>query len=180
MFFKNGEFMKDLDIILTRESQREYENTKIKQEDINLLMQCAMSGPSCLNLRDYAFIIVDDKKKLNEISDLIGPSAKPLKNASLAIVVLMDESRAYEKAKDYRIIDSTIAAQNIMLAANALNIGSVMLGIYPQMDRVNKLNEYFNLPNYISTNSIISLGYKKNKTNGKNHYEEDRIHYNKW
>ena len=170
----------NLDFIFNRESVRDYKAEKIKKEDLDLILKAAMSGPSCLNKRDYAFIVIDSKDELKELASIIGPSANPLNNASLAIAVLMDDSRAFELGKDYKVIDSTIAAQNIMLAANCLNIGSVMLGIYPLEDKIKKMSEYFNLPSYMKTNSIISLGYKKVETKGKNHFEEDRIHHNKW
>lgn len=172
--------MNNLDFIFTRESVRNYDSRKITKEDLDLILKASMQGPSCLNLKDYSFIVIQNKDTLVELSNLIGNTAKPLLNATLAIVVLMDDSRAYKEAVDYDVLDSTIAAHNIMLAANALNIGSVMLGIYPQKERMEKIRSYFNLPSHIRANSIISLGYKVEKTVGKNHFEENRIHYEKW
>ncbi len=172
--------MHNLDFIFTRESVRDYTDEQIKKEDLDLILHAAMSGPSCVNSRDYAFIVVDQKTKLNEIYNLLGPQAISLTKCSLAIVILADISRSFKNGKDYNVIDTSICAQNIMLSANALNIGSVMLGVWPQIDRVNRLNEYFKLPSDYKTMSVISLGYKKNSTKGKNHFESDRIHYNEF
>ena len=67
-----------------------------------------------------------------------------------------------------------------MLAANSIDIGSVMLGIYPQEDRVLKLREYFKTEDEIIPFAIISLGYSDDNRIKEDHFEEDRIHYNKW
>ena len=163
--------------ILTRESVRTYSNKKIDKNDLDIIKKCATSGPSCLNKKDYKFIIIEDLNEIKKLKELVGPSARPLETATLAIVVCMDYSRAYEVAKDYSIIDATLASQNIMLAANALNIGTCMLGLYPQMDRVNNVSKHYNLNNDIVPLCIISLGYKMEETMGKDHYEEDRFVY---
>lgn len=172
--------MPSLDYILTRESVRDYEAKKIKDSDLNLILKSAMSGPSCVNSRDYAFIVIDDKKILNDIYNLLGPQAQALTKCSHAILILADTSRSFKQAKEYYVIDTSICAQNIMLSSNTLSIGSVMLGVWPQMERVDKLNSYFNLPENMITMSVIALGYKKSETKGKDHFEEDRIHYNKF
>lgn len=172
--------MDTIDNILNRKSTRKYKDKKIDKESIELIMKSAMAGPSCVNSKDYAFIIIDDKKILNEISTLIGRTASMLSSASIGIVVLMDKKRAFAPAKDYSIIDASIASQNIMLAANSIGIGSVMLGIYPQEDRVLKLREYFKTEDEIVPFAIISLGYSDDDRIKEDHFEEDRIHYNKW
>ncbi len=166
--------------ILDRKSVRKYQNKKIDNEAINKIMKAAMAGPSCLNLKDYAFIVVDDKNELKALASLIGRTCNMLNEASHAIVVLMDMTRAFPIAKDYSIIDASLACQNIMLASNALGVGSVMLGIYPQEDRVLKLKEYYKLPDGMVPHSIISLGYSDDPREKEDHFEESRLHYNKW
>lgn len=166
--------------ILERKSVRKYTNEKISNDVIDKIMKAAMAGPSCLNLKDYAFIVVDDRKELKALANLIGRTCSMLNEASHAIVVLMDMTRAFSKAKDYSIIDASLACQNIMLSATALNVGSVMLGIYPQMDRVEKLKDYYKLKEGFVPHSIISLGYSNDERIKENHFEESRIHYNKW
>ena len=54
--------MPSLDYIFSRESVRDFKTEKIKDSDLNLILKSAMSGPSCVNSRDYAFLVIDDKK----------------------------------------------------------------------------------------------------------------------
>lgn len=79
-------------------------------------------------------------------------------------------------------MDGAIAAENICLCAHALGIGSVWLGTWPQMDRVQRQRELFDLPDTVIPHSIIALGYPTEDitTPRESRYEEDRVHFNKW
>jgi nitroreductase len=82
---------------------------------------------------------------------------------------------------DYWIIDASIAAENMILAAQDMGIGSVWLGTYPQMDRVEKQKELFGLPDSVIPHSIIAFGYPiETVEEERNLFEADRVHYEKW
>ena len=49
--------MNTLDAILTRRSCREFTDKPIKSETLHQLLEAAMSGPSCVNARDWAFVV---------------------------------------------------------------------------------------------------------------------------
>ncbi len=173
--------MNTIENILNRRSIRKYKDTKIDAETMHTLLTCAMAGPSCVNARDWSFLVVDDKELLQKLADCNGRPANMLPDAVAAIVVCGDLSRAFPKAKDYWIIDGSIAAQNVILAANDLGIGSVWLGTYPQMERVSKIVRLFGLPEEIVPHSIIALGYPDETREEKKFlYEEDRVHWNQW
>ena len=55
--------MNTLDAILTRRSCREFTDKPIKSETLHQLLEAAMSGPSCVNARDWAFVVVTDPGK---------------------------------------------------------------------------------------------------------------------
>ena len=76
-----------------------------------------MSGPSCVNARDWSFVVVAAPEKLAQMADANGRPAEPLRKAAAGILVCGDLDRAFRFAKDYWIIDGAIAAQNICLAA---------------------------------------------------------------
>ena len=104
------------------------------------------------------------------------------KKAAAAILICGDLERAFPPAKDYWVIDGAIAAQNMTLCADALGLGSVWLGTWPQMDRVEKQAALFNLPETIVPHSILALGYpaEENKEPRESRYEENRVHFEKW
>ena len=68
------------------------------------------------------------------------------------------------------------------LAAQELGLGSVWLGTWPQMDRVEAQQKLFALPKTIVPHSIIALGYPEADLTvpRESRYEDDRVHFNQW
>ncbi len=124
--------------IFTRRSVRQFSGKAIEPDKLHQILEAAMSGPCCVNAREWAFIVVTDPAKLNQMADANGGPARPLRSAAAGILVCGDLERAFKPAPDYWVIDGAIAAQNICLCAHNLGIGSVWLGTWPQMDRVEK------------------------------------------
>ena len=147
-----------------------------------IILDAAMSGPCCVNARDWSFVVVTEKAKLQKMAEANGEPARPLKNAAAGILVCGDLERSFRFAKDYWIVDGAIAAENICLCAHALGIGSVWLGTWPQMDRVQRQREFFDLPDTVIPHSVIALGYPAEDitTPRKSRYEENRVHFNEW
>lgn len=167
--------------IINRISVRQYSEREISEEALHLILEAGMAGPSCVNARDWSFIVVRDKEMLNKMADANGRPAEPLRNAKLGILVCGDLERAFKGAPDYWVVDGSIAAQNMILAANAMGIGSVWLGTWPQMNRVKAQAELFGLPGTQIPHSIIAFGYPKEESNKeKLIWEEDRVHYEMW
>lgn len=174
-----------IETIFNRKSVRKFTDKKVSDENIKLILKSAMAGPTCINSRDWSFIVVSSKDMLNKMADSNGEPARPLRSADFGILVCGDTKRAFSKAPDYWVIDCSIATQNMMLCAHSLGIGSVMLGTWPQSDRVNNLKELFSLPDTITPHSIIAFGYPLDTENfgiprDKPEFEEDRVHFEKW
>lgn len=172
--------------VLNRRSTRFYSDRKISDEEIQMILKAAMSGPSCTNARDWQFIVVTDKDRLNQMADANGRPAQPLKRCPLAVLILGDLEKAFPPAKDYWVIDGAIAGQNMVLTAESLGIGSVWLGTWPQMDRVEKQRELFGLPEHLIPHSIIAFGYPAKDgdpygsgfpENSRPEWEPDKIHF---
>ncbi|MCD7737891.1 MAG: nitroreductase family protein [Lachnospiraceae bacterium] len=170
-----------IETILKRRSIRKYTDKKIDDETLHKLLECGMSGPTCANKRDWAFLIADDKETLEKIAQCNGGPARMLPQAAMGIVVCGDLSRSFPPAKDYWIVDASIATQNIILAATEMGIGSVWLGTWPEMNRVENIIKLFQLPGNVIPLSVIALGYPtEERSDEKKLYEEDRVHFGKW
>ena len=154
--------MNTLETIFTRKSVRQFKNQKVDEKDIKTILKAGMSGPTCVNSKDWSFIVVDDPEVLHKMYKANGVPAKPL-------------------SKDYFAVDGSIAGQNMILAAWSLGIGSVWLGTWPQMDRVFAQSKLFDLPNDQIPHSIIAFGYPLDEIKEKEeYYDEAVVHYNKW
>lgn len=174
--------MDAMEAIFTRRSTRQFTEQPIEEEKLRKILEAAMSGPCCVHARDWSFVVVTDREKLQQMAAANGEPARCLKGAAAAILVCGDLERAFPAAPEYWIIDGAIAAGNICLCAQALGVGSVWLGTWPQKDRVRRQRELFGLPDTIVPHSILALGYPVGDISKPrdSRYEDSRVHFNKW
>ena len=174
--------MDALEAIFNRTSTRKFTDENISDDDLKTILTAAMSGPSAVNARDWSFVVVRDKDKLEKMADANVQFSEPLRGANVGILVCGDLDRAFPAAPDFWVIDGSIAAQNISIAAEAMGIGCVWLGVYPLKDRVENQTALFGLPETQIPHSILALGYPNPsaKKREKLLYEEDRVHFESW
>lgn len=173
--------MDAIENILSRHSVREYLDKKVSNEDIKTILTAGMSGPSAVNCKPWEFLITQDKDVLEKMAKANGPYAKPILNAAFGILVLGNTAQGYGGETGYWPVDCSIACQNMILAAHALGIGSVWLGTYPEMDRVQHHIKDFNLPGNIVPLALLSFGYPKKENHEiRDQYDESKVHYDKW
>lgn len=171
--------MNTTDCIRKRQSIRRFTNQPIDRETIDQILRAGMAGPSCVNARDWYFVAVTDPEVLQKMADANGAPARCLKHAPLGILVCGDLGRAFPPAKEYWVIDCSIACQNMILAARDLGIGSVWLGTWPQMERVQAQKELMHLPDHLIPHSIIAFGYPDGPLDrdAEQAFEADRVLY---
>ncbi len=173
--------METLEAILGRRSVRSYTGQHISDEDLHKILAAGMSGPTAVNARDWSFLVVRDRETLHKMADGNGGPAEPLRGADLGILICGDMERAFERAPDFWVIDGAIAAQNMILAAHGLGIGSVWLGTWPIQEKVRRQADLFGLPRHIVPHSIVAFGYPAEPyPEKKPDYESDRVHFEKW
>lgn len=166
-----------MEAIFKRRSVRRYTNQALRSEDITQLLQAAMAAPTARNCQEWEFVVVRDKAMFKKIM-AVHPYAKMLAQADCAIVVCGNTKR--EMAPNYWPADCGAATQNILLAATALGIGSVWLGVYPNEERMTAVSCLLHLPEHIKPLNIISLGMPDEKLAEVNRFDPAKIHYELW
>lgn len=169
--------MEAYEAIVTRRSRRKYADGDVSQEQIKLLLEAGMSAPSARNTQPWHFIIVTEREALNAMAEVI-PYGKMLRDAPLGIVVCGD--RSLQERDGYLVQDCSAATQNILLAAHALGLGSVWLGVYPREDRIEGLTALFDIPDGIVPISAISIGVPVKPGERAERYKAERVHHNAW
>lgn len=164
--------------IFSRRSIRKYEEKPVSEDMVHKLLRAAMYAPSAGNERPWHFIVVKDKKKLNEISEN-HLYAKMLPEAALAIIPCCDISNLkYEGS--FWIQDMAASIQNILLEAKHLGLGSCWCGVYPREFLLEPVKRILNTPENIIPVAIIAIGYPGEEREVRERYKEDRVHYEKW
>lgn len=165
--------------LLTRRSVRQFiPDRDIPAKDIEDLLRAAMYAPSGRNTQPWEFIVVDDKMTFPKIIQ-IHPYCRFLEEASLAIIICGNTEK--EMAPGAWMVDCANAAENLLLAAHAKNMGACWCGIYPDQERMNAFGAMFKLPEHIRPLGMIAIGYPAVEPKSpSDRYEESKVHHNQW
>ena len=169
--------MEAMEAILSRRSIRKYTPEPVSEETVHSILDAAMNAPSSSNGQPWHFIVIDDRKVMDEIPKFHAYSSM-LKEAPVAVVVCGDTM--LEKTKGVWVQDCAAATENILLAARAIGLGSVWLGVFPIEERVAGLRKLLGLPDNVIPLSIIALGYPGETKPPANRFNGERVHKNRW
>jgi len=163
--------------ILTRRSIRKFKSKIVPQELIDKLLHAAMQAPSAGNRQPWHFVILTKREILNKIPEF-HPYSEMLHEAPLAILICAKVET--DKYCDYWVQDCSAATQNLLLAAHALGLGAVWLGIYPIQERVSGIKELLELPPDIVPLSLNAIGYPNEIKEPEDRYNKEKVHVDKW
>lgn len=163
-----------LKTIKSRRSYKKFQPTQIKDEEIQMLMEAAIAAPTAMFQQKWHFSIVQNKEVLDNIIEAAregmmksgmdfmvqrakDPSFNPIHNAPTVIIVSGAENTKFVD------IDCALAAENILLAAESLNIGAGIMTsseMWFTSPKGEELKKTVGIPdNYKHVCSIL-LGYK--------------------
>lgn len=169
--------MDGLHAVLSRRSIRQYEARPVSDELVRDLLRAAMSAPSAGNEQPWHFVVIRDRVLLDVIPG-IHPYSQMLRGASVAVLVCGDTT--LEKQKGYWVQDCSAATENILVAATALGLGAVWLGVYPLEDRVKGLRKLLGIPEHVFPFAIIPVGYPAEGKPPAERYSDSRVHRDRW
>jgi nitroreductase len=172
--------MDTIKTILERRSVRRYTKAPVPREILLQLAKAGMAAPSSRDARHFRFIMVDDPLLIDQLGDGL-PYAKMLLTARHAIIVASDLNMAYDAAStDYWVQDCSAAAENILLAAKALGLGSCWTAAHPRPERVALVKKILALPEHISPLCVIAIGVPTGEDKPREKYNAAHVHFNKW
>ncbi|MBN2735244.1 MAG: nitroreductase family protein [Methanomicrobiaceae archaeon] len=169
--------MEALDAIMTRRSVRKFEDRQIPDEILEKIILAGTYAPSALGIQPWAFVVVQDQGFLKKVSEYCIPillshmkgSGEGMsqifkemlesKNFSLyynAPTVILIVGQSKNRFKD---IDCSLCAENMMLAAHALGIGSCFVGATDPAYENKELMAGFKIPEGYSPIGTIVFGY---------------------
>ena len=174
-----------IDLLESRRTIRTYSSKPLTQNEIDTIIQGAMRAPTAGNLMMYSIIQVSDQKlkdKLVKTCDNQPHIAK----APLVLLFLADMQRWWDYFKVSKVkekcdeigkkfqtpqesdlllacCDALIAAQNSVIAAEALGIGSCYIGDIMENYEIHR--EMFNLPKWVFPITLLCYGRPKGDKN---------------
>lgn len=169
--------METIQALLTRRSVRRYTSEPVTAEEQETILKAAMYAPSANNQQPWQFIVIDEREKLNKLTEL-HPYAKSLLEAPLAVLICGDLDQV--KSEGYWVQDCSAATQNLLLAAHGLGLGTVWLGVYPREARYKAIQEYLGLPETVIPFALIAVGHPAKPLPDADRYKAERVHKNGW
>jgi len=146
-----------IDFIFQRRSIRNYSDQTVEREKIELLLKAAMAAPSAVNSQPWEFVVVTENETMDRLRErlLFGRY-----NAPVAIAVCGSPKVANNPAgKKYWIQDCSAAIENILIAAVALVLGTVWIGVHPIEPTERSVRQVLNIPEDVTPLGIIYVGY---------------------
>jgi nitroreductase len=161
--------MELFEAIKTRRSIRKYTDKPVEDEKLQDILEAVRMAPSWANYQCWRLIVVKDKAAKEKISELSyvesffaakgyksNPAKKALAEAPVLIVLCADPDQSGVLwNQNYYLVDAGLAAQTLMLAARALGLGTVFVGVYDE----EKLKSLLKIPAAIRIVGIFPVGY---------------------
>ncbi len=165
-----------LELISNRRSIRKFQDKPVEPEKIDILVETALRSFSSRGFNPWRFIVIDDSKILDALSRAKPHGSSFLKDAPLGIVVCGDTS-----ASDVWVEDTAIASALIHIAAHDIGLGSCWIQIRKREFSALKssdtyVKEVLNVPDNISIESIIAIGYPYRTMQG---HPKDSLQFHK-
>ena len=172
---QNTKGMDALECIHTRRSTRKFLDKPVPEDIITQLLEAAMTAPSGHNSQPWHFVVVTDRARLQAVADA---GAKPAGTATAGILVCGEPALARDSG--LWPLDCSNASMSILLAANALGVGSVWTAAYPHAQRSDAYRKLFALPENITPFAFICLGWPEKPTGREKRFKPERIHRQTW
>lgn len=165
--------------IFSRKSVRQYTSEPVSEEHVQMMLKAAMAAPTAVNYQPWRFVVVSEREQLDAMAEVL-PFAKMLKQAPLAIVVCGETTWFDGEENPFWQQDCSAATQNLLLAAEALGLGAVWTGVYPDKERAAQLSAFLNLPGNVQPLCAVPIGHHDGTTPPKDKWKPENIHYGKW
>lgn len=165
--------------IESRRSIRNYEARKVDKAQVEKLIHAAIQAPSASNSQPWSFAVIQDDKLLREYSDraksyilagldrlpgmakyggmLANPKFNIFYNAGTLITIYAKPEGLHPHG------DCCLAAQNLMLAAADMNLGTCWIGFATPLMNLPAIKSGLGIPGDYTAIAPIIVGYPAGK-----------------
>jgi nitroreductase len=165
--------MDTLEAIKTRRSVRKFSDRPVEPEKLQAVLEAVQAAPSWSNMQCWRMVVVKESETRAKISDFSyvesffatrgyksNPAQKGISDAPVVVVLCAVPEQSGElNGQEYYLTDSGIASENLMLAAHAVGLATVFVGVFDE----EKLGELLDIPPGIRIVGIFPLGYAQSE-----------------
>lgn len=151
--------------IRERRSIRKFKPDPVSDDLVNVVLDAGRWAPSWANTQCWRFVVVRDQNIKEELAETKGrgnPAGEAIRTVPVTIVVCAElkksgfyKGEAPTDKGDWFMFDCALAAQNMMLAAHSLGLGTVPVGLFDAA----KAAEVLGVPAGMAVVLMLPLGY---------------------
>lgn len=160
-----------LDLIKKRRSIRKYTDEPVSDADVKALLEAAMAAPSADNLQPWEFVVVQDQGLRRELAQT-HPWSRMCSEAAVVLVVCAQQRRS-----SHWVEDASAATENLLLAATALNLGAVWVGVYPTSRYEQHVRDVLGIPSGLRILCLVPVGHPAESKPPRTKYDEGKVHF---
>lgn len=167
-----------LELAKERYSVRKMKPEKIKQEDLDKILEAARLSPTAKNLQRERLLVVNTEEGIEKLKQCTACDF----GASTIIVISYEkdnEQNESEEARKYGLIDTGIVVTHMCLEATNLGLGTTIVGLFDR-ELTKKL---FNIPEKYQPELLLPIGYidrKPSILHEKRKPIEELVKYNEY
>ncbi|MGB9094129.1 MAG: nitroreductase family protein [Gallionella sp.] len=183
--------------ILARRSARSYRPDEIDRNTIQTLLEAAVRAPTAMHEEPWAFVVIQDHALLQRLSDL----AKPLFVEEARHRTVHGHSHSFDHftRPDFNIFhgantliiicarptsqfvaaDCWLAAENLMLAASAIGLGTCVIGSAVAALNIHKVKAELGIPDEYSAIAPVVVGVPGGETTATSRKEPKILSWKK-
>ena len=166
--------------IMTRTSIRQYTNEPVSKADVETMLRAGMAAPTAVNRQPWHFVVVTKREQLSALA-AANRGTNMATKAPLAIVVCGNLQKAMPgTGQGFWVQDCSAATENILLAANALGLGAVWTGLYPDEEHSKAVRDVLKAPEHIVPLCTIVIGHPAENPTPKDKWKPENVSYNEF
>ena len=143
-----------LELAKERYSVRRMSPEKVKQEDLDKILEVARLSPTAKNMQRERLLVVNTEEGIEKMKQCTSCDF----GASTIVVISYEKDDAEnesEFSRKYGLIDTGIVATHMCLEATNLGLGTTMVGLFDRK----LIKELFNIPDKYQPELLLPIGY---------------------
>lgn len=137
-----------------RFSCRKFQNKKVEQEKIDLILNAALVAPTAVNRQPQKILVLTDDDKLKKLKDC----TKYDFDAPLCFIICTQNQKAYTRRYDNKNsaeIDASIVTTHMMLQAQDIGLGTTWVMAFDPI----KVRESYQIDEELEIVALLPTGY---------------------
>jgi len=181
------------ELMMKRRSVRNFEDRPIPEDVVQKLLDAANNAPTGGNIQPISIIAVTGREARKELGEMFGSQPWVIK-APLSLIFCIDFHRLKrwaslldtefkgERSLSHFLIcyaDLMCAAQNVVILAEGLGLGSVYIGTV--QSAIDEVRGHFEMPEYVLPLMVLCIGFPRSVPKHIPKLKtEDIIHHGKY